>query len=324
LAVVVCWSSSSAAPIEIKMAHWAAADGREQEHYQVAKDWLEKRFPGRIKCTLYPAQTLVTATGGYEGTVKGVTDIALIVPQWTPGRFPKSEVLDLPSGIATAADATAAYWDFYKKFLTDEWQQVKVVGFYAQVPQSMHMKSKAIRTPEDMKGQKIRIYGIGKQVSEAFGSVAVGMPMTESYEAIRSGIVNGIMVPFSEMKGYRLADVCKVHTQLTLFSCPFMFIMNKAKWDSLPPDIKKAWEEELIPYWNKKNGEIYDRWEKEGIELVKKLGHEVIVPTPEENKKFMAVAMSVNGKWAAGLEAKGLPGKKLLEEKTKLIQKYIK
>jgi len=325
LVLILLLGVSNGAAIELKMAHWSSPDSKEQEIMKAGADWMEKRFPGRIKVTIYPAQTLLSTTALYEGTVKGVSDIAFVVPQWTPGRFPKSEVIDLPPGIPSAVDGTKVYWDFYKKFLTDEWREVKVLSFHVQVPQGLHTKRKPIRTFQDIKGEKMRVYGIGKDIMTAFGGVPVSMPMSEAYEAIRSGVVSGIMVPFAEMKGYRLIDVCFHHTKVDIFSSPFFIIMNMEKYNSLPPDIKKVFDEELANFWNMESAKIWDRWEEVGRELVRKTpGHEFITLSSEEKMKWQERAKAVNDSWASGLEAKGLPGKKLVEEKLRAIEKYVK
>jgi TRAP-type C4-dicarboxylate transport system substrate-binding protein len=316
---------SKGAPIELKMAHFASTESKEHEIMKAGAGWIEKRFPQKVKVTIYPAQTLVQAAATYESTVKGVCDIGFVIPGWTVGRFPKTEVIDLPPGIPSALDATFVYWEFYKKFLTDEWREVKVLAFFVQVPQGLHHRKKSIRTFEDIKGDKMRVYGIGRDIMTAFGGTPVSMPMPEAYEAIRTGVVSGIMVPFSEMKGYRLIDVCFHHTVVDIFSSPFFMIMNLQKYNALPTEIKKAFDEELLPFWDRESGKIWDRWEELGRELVKKTsGHEFITLSPGEKRKWQERAKTINGAWASALEAKGLPGKKLLEEKLRAIEKYIK
>jgi TRAP-type transport system periplasmic protein len=316
---------SKAAPIELKISHHGASESKNQEIMKAGADWIEKRFGDRIKVTIYPAQTLLNAASAFDGTANGIADIALVIPGWTQGRFPRSEVLDLPPAIPSAVDATNVYWEFYKKFLTDEWKAVKVLGVHVQVPQSIHTKRKPIRTLQDMKGEKFRIYGIGKDIMNAFGGIPVAMPMPEAYEAIRQGIVSGIMVPFAEMKSYRLIDVCFYHTQADIMASPFFIVMNLRKYNALPADIKKAFDEELPPYWNGEAAKIWDRHEQIGIEEVKKTaGHEFIALSAAERKLWNERAKTINGPWAQALEVKGLPGKKLIEEKYKAIEKYIR
>jgi len=106
---------------------------------------------------------------------------------------------------------------------------------------------------------------------------------------------------------------------------PFFIVMNLRKYNSLPPDIKKAFDEELPPYWNGEAGRIWNREEQIGMDEVKKTpGHELITLSPAERKAWNERAKTMNGPWAQALEAKGLPGKMLLSEKYKAIEKYLR
>lgn len=326
LMLTLVLGASAQPPIELKMAHFNPAQGTIHDIAKAGADWIEKRFPGRVKVTIYPAQTLVPGPASYESTIRGVCDIAAcVVPGWTPGRFPKTEVIDMAPNIPSSLEATVFYWDFYKKFLLDEWSEVKVLAFLVQPAQTIHTKKKPIRTMDDLKGEKIRTYGIGKNIVAAFGGLPVTMPIPEAYEALRTGVVSGIMVHFSEMKWSHFIDVTYYHTDTDVLASPFFHIMNLKKYNSLPEDIKKALDEELPAYWNREAGKIWDRYEEDGKELVRKTsGHELILLSPEEKAKWRERAMSINGPWAAALEAKGLPGKKLVDEKLLGMQKYHK
>jgi len=325
LVAIPLLDASMGAPIELRLAHWASSLSRVQDDVKLGADWIEKRFPGRVKITIYPAQTLLPAASLYEGTAKGIADIAYVVPGWTPGRFPKTEVIDLPPGIPLASDASRVYWDFYKKFLTDEWNEVKVLGFNVQQPQGIHTKKTSVRTFKDIKGEKIRVYGVGKEIITAFGGVPVAMPMSEVYEATRLGVIDGVFAPFSAMKDYRLIETCFHHTVLDTYASPFFLVMNLKKYNVLPPDIKKTLDEEFPEYFMKEAGKISDRWEEIGRELVKKTpGHEFIILSPEEKSVWIERAKTINGPWASALEARGLPGKRLVEEKLRAIEKYVK
>lgn len=324
LMMIPVLSSGAEAPIVLKMAHHHPPGGTIFEIMQAGADWIEKRFPGRVKVQVYPAQTLFPAAASYESTVKGVCDLGHVTPGWTPGRFPKTEVIDIAPNIPSAEQATLAYWPLVNKFLLDEWKEVKVIGFFLQPAQSLHTKD-PVRTLQDLKGKKIRVYGVGKEIMAALGGTPVTMPITEAYEAIRTGVCSGVMTAFSELESSRFIDVTFYHTDCAIVSSPFFNVINLKKYNSLPEDIRKALDEELPKYWNAEAAKIWDRRDKEGKELAKtKKGHELITLSPEERAKWTARAVSINEAWAAALEAKGLPGKKLVEEKLKAIGKYAK
>jgi len=325
LMAVPCLGAEKAPVIELKISHHGSPESKDNMIMKAGADWMEKRFPGRIKCTIFPSQTLLKAADAFQGTEKGIADISLVIPGWTEGRFPKSEVIDLPPAIPTAVDATRVYWEFYKKFLIDEWKTVKVLSVHEQMGQSVHTKRTRVKTLADFKGQKIRVTGTCKAVMDAFGGIPVVMPMPDCYDALRQGIVTGIMVPFTEMRSYRFIDVTFYHTKASIMASSFYIVMNLRKYNSLPPDMKKALDEELPPYWNDAAAKIWDMEEQQGIELVKKTpGHEYITLSPEEQRLWNEKAKATNGPWVKAMEAKGLPGKMLLEEKYKAIANYVK
>lgn len=306
-------------PIELKLASWATVGMSSHEVVKAGAAWIENRFPGRVKVTIYPAQTLVPGPASYESTVKGVCDIACnLIPGWTRGRFPKTDVIDLAPNFQSSLEASLFYWDFFNKFLKDEWAGVKVLGLYVQPPMAFHMGKKPVYSFEDIKGEKMRVYGMGKDMMEAFGGIPVSMPLTEAFEAIRTGIASGLMTVFSDLPVLHLDEVCFYHTDVGVLASPLFHIMNLKKYNSLPSDIKKALDEELPAYWASEGGKIWDRWEEKGKELIRKSPrHQFISLTPGERAKWIERAMSINDKWASALEAKGLPGRKLVEEKVR-------
>jgi len=159
-------------------------------------DWgkeIEKRTNGRVQVTVFPGGTLTPADKCYDGVVKGISDIGMSVPSYTMGKFPLSEVLDLPLGSKTAAVATRLVNDFYKKFKPKEFDEVKIMYFHAHGPAFLHTRPKAINKLEDLKGVKIRGTGTTARVVSNLGGTPVAMPMPEAYDAISRGVADGLV-----------------------------------------------------------------------------------------------------------------------------------
>ena len=319
-------SAKAATPvkaIELKIAHYLP-DG----HHLVVRTKkigaeIEKRTEGKVKFTYYSAGTLVGPVEAFEGTLKRRTDLYFdVVPGWTPGRFPLTELVDLAPNNSDAEGASIAFWEFYNKFLIEEWNKVKVVGVTVQVPQHLHTRV-PIRTFADLKGKQIRIYGAGKQMMAAWGGTPVGMPISEAYLALQKGIVEGILCPFTEMKYLKFADVAKYHTVIGVLASPFMMIMNLDSYNALPPDVKKVFDG-IGEYIAREAGKAWNIAEAESREHVKGLGQEIIVLPPAERAEWVKRAVSINDAWVTDVEAKGLPAKKILEEKNKIWAKYLK
>ena len=88
--------------------------------------------------------------------------------------------------------------------------------------------------------------------------------------------------------------------------------MNKKKWDSLPPDIQKVFAE-VSAEWAVKQGKLWDDIDKSGYEWSKTKGHEVIALSKEEDAKWAAAVKPIYEKYAAEVQAKGLPGNEALK-----------
>ena len=308
-------------PIDLKVAHYMPLDSMNQEVCEMAADYVVEKTGGMVHFTYYPSNILLSAPALYEGTVENITDIAMVTPGFTPGRFPLTDVLDLPPGIPSGVEASVVYWDFYKKFLTHEWKDVKVLFVFVQPPQHIHT-NKPVRTLDDIKGLQIRIYGVGKGIVESWGGIPVSMPISDAYEAIEKGIVDGIMTEWATLKIAKLADVTKCHTDLGVFAAPFFVIMNLEKYNGLPAKIKAAFDElgDVAP---EGAGNIYEKWNAMGKALAEQPGHEIIELTPDQRAVWLKAAIGANEDWAEDLEALGLPAKKLLEEKYKAIEEFV-
>ncbi|MDP2268314.1 MAG: TRAP transporter substrate-binding protein, partial [Deltaproteobacteria bacterium] len=206
---------------------------------------IEKRTKGEVQVTMFYGGTLTTGPMIYDGVVKGISDVGLSVLSYTMGKFPLSEVIDLPLGARTAATATRLINDFYKKFNPKEMDDVKMMYLHAHGPAFVHNKSQAIAKLEDLKGMKIRGTGTTGKIVNYLGATAVGMPMPETYDAISRGVAEGVVCPVEALKGWKLGEVVKYTTQNfgTAYSLGFFVAMNKAKWNSFTPEIQKIIEQ---------------------------------------------------------------------------------
>jgi len=81
---------------------------------------IEKRTDGRVKITMFYGGTLTPADKCYDGVVKGISDIGFSVLAYTRGKFPLTEVSDLPVGMKNGVVATKVISDYYKKFKPKE------------------------------------------------------------------------------------------------------------------------------------------------------------------------------------------------------------
>jgi|YelNatPaOPRAMG01_1025707.scaffolds.fasta_scaffold02592_18 TRAP-type C4-dicarboxylate transport system substrate-binding protein len=282
----------------------------------LATQWAEeinKRTNGRVKITMFPGGTLTPADKCYDGVVKGLSDIGMSVVSYTRGRFPLTEVIDLPLGYKNGLAATKLINAYYKKFKPKEFDDTKVLYLHAHGPGILHTK-KPVKSLEDLKGMKIRSTGTVAKIVSALGAAPVAMPMPETYDALQKGIAEGVMCPIEALEGWKLGEVVSSTTLNygSAYTIAFFVVMNKEKWNSLPPDIQKVFEE-VSEEWIEKTGKGWDEIDQSGMEFVKKRGNAIIALTKEEDERWVKAVRPVLDDYVKAMKEKGLPGEEALK-----------
>ena len=289
----------------------------------LAGEWakeVEKQTNGKVKITLFPGGTLTPADKCYDGVVKGISDIGMSVCGYTRGKFPLTEVIDLPLGYKNGVSATKLINKYYQQFKPKEFDEVKILYFHAHGPGILHTK-KAVHKLEDLKGMRIRSTGLSSKVVAALGGIPVAMTMGETYDALKRGMVEGSMAPTEALQGWKWGEVVKYTTDSfgAAYSTGFFVAMNKEKWDGLSPDIQKTIEI-INQEWAGKTGKTWDEIEKSGRTFAQKLGNQIITLSKEENERWAKAVKPILEDYVNQMKTKGLPG----EEALKFCQEELK
>jgi TRAP-type C4-dicarboxylate transport system substrate-binding protein len=312
-ALTVAPAYGQAKPIELTYSIFFPAPAPQT---QVAMDWakeIEKRTHGKVKITIFPGGTLTAADKCYDGVVKGISDIGMSVFAYTRGRFPLTEVADLPLGIKSGLVATKMINAYYKKFNPKELKDVKVMYLHGHGPGFLHTKT-AVEKLEDLKGMKIRCTGLAAKIVEKLGAVPVAMPMPDTYDSLKRGVVDGSMAPQESLKTWKWGEVVKFTTESwgSAYSTGFFVVMNKQKWNGLPKDIKRIIEQ-VNKEWIEKQGQNWDDIDKAGREATIALGNKIITLSKEENMRWAEAVKPILDGYVKNMKEKGLPGDKALK-----------
>ena len=251
-------------PIELNYSIFFPAT---HKHSVTASEWakeIEKRTNGRVKVTMFYGGTLTPSDKIYDGVVKGISDLGCHALHYTMGKFPLTEVADLPLGSKSGMAGTKMINEYYKKFRPKEMDEVKVMYLHGHGPGILHTK-KAVNKLEDLKGMKIRCTGMAAKIVAALGGVPVAMPQGETYDALSRGMVDGSMAPYEALQGWKWGEVVKFTTESwgSAYSTGFFVVMNKEKWNSLAPDIQKIIEK-VNEEWIEKTGKAWDEIDRPG------------------------------------------------------------
>jgi TRAP-type C4-dicarboxylate transport system substrate-binding protein len=285
---------------------------------------IEKRTDGRVKISVFPGGTLTKPTVCYDGVVKGISDIGMSCFAYTRGRFPVMEAVDLPFGYTSGSAATRVAYEFYKKMNPKELQDVKVLVIHAHGP-AVLLAKKDVNSLEELKGMKIRCTGLASKLAKYLGAAAVAMPQNAAYEALQKGVVEGSFAPIEVLKGWKQAEVIDyvVESKSLGYTTAMFVVMNKQKYDSLPPDIKKVFDE-VAEEWIDVHGEVWDSADREGLKFTKELGKTIHGLSPAEEKKWVQSISPIIIDYQAKMEKNGLPGKKAVQVIRELVAKYGK
>lgn len=285
---------------------------------------IEKRSNGQVKFTHFPGGALLKGAEIYDGVMKGVSDVGMSCFAYTPGRFPALEALDLPLGYPNGYTATMVANDYYKKFKPAEISGVKMMYIHAHGPGLLHSRKEVSRL-EDMRGLKVRCTGFSAKAVTSLGGAPVAMAQGGAYEALQKGVVEATFSPMEVLKGWKQGEVIKFTTECYSvgYTTAMFVVMNEKKWNSLPKDVQKVFEE-VSKEWMPKHAEGWDTIDKEGREFTLGLGNKIIPLSEAESQLWAYQVAPIIDEYAGQLEGKGLPGKEYVKFIRDGIQKYGK
>ncbi len=305
---------------------WPATDFQVQEGHERWIEEVEKRTEGRVQINMQAGEALLGASEIYGGVADGVADIGSTCPAYTPGEFPLMAAFELPGyRNANAAAASLTVNEGYKRIKqelgVDEFEEVKPLFFWATGPGDI-MSKEPVHSLEDLQGMSIRAVGATVPPLERLGADPTGMPMSESYQALSQGIVDGILAPNDVLKGFRLAEVVDYATPTRIYNIVFMKVMNKDTWNSLPPDIQEVFEE-LNHEFAYRYGKLRAEHTRLGLQFAKQEhGLEVVELSPEERARWQERTEPVVEDWIEETEEKDLPGREAVRIIRELDEKY--
>jgi TRAP-type C4-dicarboxylate transport system substrate-binding protein len=268
---------------------------------------ITKRTNGAVQFEYLPGASLTKAAGVYDGVTTGISDLGFSCIAYTPGIFPTMELLDMPLGYPLGYVDTMVVNDFYNEFKPAEFDGVHVLAFYGTGPQVLFTTEKPVRTLADAKGLVIRSTGVGATIAGLLGAEGYAAAQNEAYELLSKGVIDGSIAPREVLLGWKQADVVKYVTQcFSIGSITTMYmVMNKDKWDELPPDIQQIFtdvSQEYVEYWAK----VASAYDYDAMAYFKEQpGREVIDLSAEEAAAWKAAVRPMIDEKLAALKTAG-------------------
>jgi TRAP-type C4-dicarboxylate transport system substrate-binding protein len=178
----------------------------------------------------------------YVRVVQGVADLAWGLPGYTSSQFDDTMIVELPNAIPIEAAGYEALWNAYDDYLADEFPGTVPVALWTSEPNIFIMKDHEIRTPGDVAGLKLRVAGAtSAEVVEALGGTPVQMPINQVYNALQTGLIDGVITGSSTLNDFKLDEVANSYTLgANLGRLSFFAVMNQGAYDGLSDAAKAA------------------------------------------------------------------------------------
>ena len=312
LAVAATLAAAGAAQAQVVLtaSSWLPPQHTLSETQKAWCTQLETKTAGKAKCNILP-RGVAAAPATYDAVRNGLADISYTVHGYTPGRFATTQVAEFPFLGDHAEPMSVAFQRIYARTpaMQDEHKGVKVLAVFTHGPGIVFNTKRPVTKIDDLSGLKWRVGGgMVNEISKALGMNVTLKPAPESYELLSTGVMDGTLFPAESVESFKIDKVVRHGTQFPggLYNTSFVFLMNQAKYDSLPADVKKAVDELSGEHAARMFGQGWDKVDRRGMAYMQAAGVQLTKADPAFVKAVNEKTAPVVDGWAKGAEAKGM------------------
>jgi len=323
-AIAFASSGAYAQEVTLKMHQFLPAQANvPAQILYVWADKIEAASDGRIKIDRFPSMQL----GGsppelLDQAIDGIADIVWTVVGYTPGRFPSTEVFELPFMVEDARAASCAYWNMFESHMVDdEFAALKILGTWVHGPGVLHT-SEPVNVPADLQGMKIR--GGSRLVNELLelaGATPVGMPVPAISEALSKGVIDGTTIPWEVTTALKIPELVEFHTEFegpALYNLTFVLAMNKGAYEGLDDELKAIVDESSGLNFSIFAGGTQADADGPARQFADENGNEII--TVSDTSEWETLVSPIYDSWVADLAEQDMDGQALIDEAQALMQ----
>lgn len=259
---------------------------------------VEKRTGGRYKIQTFYNGALGGERESVEAVQLGTQELTFTSTGPIPNFVPEVKILDVPFLFRDKAHARAVLDGPIGQEMLKKFEPKGLVGLAWAENGFRHMTNskRDVRTPEDLKGLKMRTMENPVHVAayKGFGIITTPMAFPEVFTALQQGTVDGQENPLSVIISAKFDQVQK-HLSLTghVYS-PCIFLMNKEAFDKLSAEDKQAFIE-AAREGTKANRARVDEDDAKGVADLRSKGMTVIDDL--DKSKFVAALAPVNAQF---------------------------
>ena len=311
--------------VTLRVHHFLSSSSTLHEEFLVPfAERLEEKSDGAIHLEIFPSLQLGGGAADlYDQAADGAVDIVMALPGYTPGRFERVEVFELPFMMDSAHNTSAALWDFIESDLQDtEFRETKIIAAWVHGPGVLHTRT-PVRKLEDLRGLEVRgptriITGLLRHL----GATPVGMPLPKVPESISKGVVQGAVVPWDVVPSLKLQELVGYHTELpgerALYTAVLVLAMNWDSYEAMPANLRAIFDEEIGKKLSVIAGGAMDGGDERGRESA--MGNEIIILPDDEVQRWIEKSQTVYEQWIDEADERGFDGQAVVDHARALIR----
>jgi TRAP-type C4-dicarboxylate transport system substrate-binding protein len=325
--------AAQAQTVTLKVHHFLGPQSI--QHTTMLKTWCDniaKDSNNRLNCQIYPAMQLGgTPPQLFDQAKDGVADVVWTVAGYSAGRFARSQVFELPFMMTNAGATSRAAWDFAQKYAQEEYKDVKLLAVHVHGPGVIFSKSKPVTKIEDLKGMKVR--GPTATVTKMLGMMGatpVGMPVPAVPEALSKGVIDAAVIPFEVAPGLKVHELTKFSTETektspALYTTVFVVPMNKAKYESLPADLKAVIDKNSGRELSAFLGSTQEGNDVPSRKIFTETAGYTMTTLPHaELERWKKATSTLDDEWIADMNKRGFQGQAMYDDAVMMIKGYTK
>lgn len=331
LALGVTAGAASAQEVTLRLHQFLPAQANVPTHIlDVWADGIEAASDGRIEIQRFPAMQLGGAPPELiDQVIDGTVDIIWTVAGYTPGRFPRAEVFELPFMMedSNAEAASRAYWQLGQETMVDDdFADFHVLGLWVHGPGVIH-SADPIETVDDLNGVKLRApTRTTNMMFSALGATPIGMPVPAIPEALSQGVIDATVIPWEVTGAIRSSELVDNHTEFgdeSLYTTSFIFAMNQDSYDGLPADLQAVVDEASGLEFSGFAGRTMQAYDAPSRILAEDRGNNIVTLDAEQVADWRAAAEPTIDAWIEEMDEAGMDGTGLVERARALISENI-
>jgi len=312
---------------EMKLAYFVGDQHAMSQWLIKWSEQLEKGSGGRLTVKRFPSAQMGPTPAHYDFARTGQAEVSWFLHGGTPGRFPLTEIINLPFMVGSSEIGTKVLNDaeLRSKYLDAEHKGIKVLMLFTHQPGGPHTTKKAIRNLDDFKGLRLRFASpTVRDLVAALGATPVGVPPTEIAEQLSKGTIDGAFMDYGGVGiAFKLGGTIKYSTELYVYVTSFGLGMNEDFWGKLPPDLKKL-VTDTVTGKEAEVGQAWDALDVPGKKAVMDGGGEAIRFSAPEMDRVRRIGAEVSEAKIKEYEAKGMPARAIYSRMRELSDRHAK